>query len=232
MKIDDILNSLEYNICGQPLINFPIECVANWIQGGNGIYGIICLENNKVLVGEGKIGFQNGNRLTRHIGPVNNIENAVYKLDRKKYNIDKFKLLFFKYENSPIKRLEIEAELQKYFIEQNLCYNIVQLKNMGKNKTRGVSKYYGVSLKRGVWQATLAVCNTQKDTMKYHLGYYNNETDAAQIYDYYVFHRRLKKPINFPDIDYESFIPHKCRNGNRNKYIQEILDNKNAVLTA
>lgn len=225
--IDSILSSLEYNICGQPLVNFPIECVVNWLPGGNGIYGIICLATGMVLVGEGKIGCQYNNRLIHHIGPPNHLKNKLFREDREKYDLDQFKLLFYKYENDPLERLRIEAELQKYYLEQNLCYNTLQRVSGGKHTVLSNSGFRGVNKKtdRKNYNAEVKIGHGNSGN-GYYLGSYLNPEIAAQIYDYFVFHKRLSKPLNFPNINYNIFDPPKDTTGKYNKYIQEILDSK------
>ena len=58
------------------------------------------------------------------------------------------------------------------------------------------------------------------------LGRYQSEEDAAKVRDFYVVHQGLEEPLNFPDFDYDKWIPPKTTSGQYNEHIAEILRKK------
>ncbi|MCX7424818.1 MAG: hypothetical protein NTW96_04210 [Planctomycetia bacterium] len=58
------------------------------------------------------------------------------------------------------------------------------------------------------------------------LGQYDNAETAARVRDFYVVHRGLDEPLNFPDFDYDKWIPPRTRSGEYNGLIAEILKEK------
>ena len=58
------------------------------------------------------------------------------------------------------------------------------------------------------------------------LGQYETAEIAARVRDFYVFHRGLDEPLNFPDFDYDKWIPPRTRSGEYNRLIAEILKEK------
>ena len=58
------------------------------------------------------------------------------------------------------------------------------------------------------------------------LGRYDNPADAARVHDFYVLNRGLKEPLNFPDFDYEKWIPPRTTSGQYNPHIARILRDK------
>ena len=58
------------------------------------------------------------------------------------------------------------------------------------------------------------------------LGHYDNPEDAARVRDFYIYHHRLDEPLNYPDFDYEKWIPPRTSSGEYNKHIAEILSKK------
>ncbi len=58
------------------------------------------------------------------------------------------------------------------------------------------------------------------------LGRYESPEIAAHVRDFYVYHHKLDEPLNFPDFDYERWIPPKTVSGEYNKHIAEILREK------
>lgn len=58
------------------------------------------------------------------------------------------------------------------------------------------------------------------------LGRYDNPVEAARVHDFYVLHKGLKEPLNFPDFDYEKWIPPRTSSGQYNEYIAQILREK------
>ena len=58
------------------------------------------------------------------------------------------------------------------------------------------------------------------------LGRYDSEEDAAKVRDFYVVHHGLNEPLNFPDFDYENWIPPRTSSGQYNQHIAEILKKK------
>jgi hypothetical protein len=58
------------------------------------------------------------------------------------------------------------------------------------------------------------------------LGRYNDPLDAARVHDFYVLHKGLKEPLNFPDFNYEKWIPPRTTTGQYNEHIAQILREK------
>ena len=58
------------------------------------------------------------------------------------------------------------------------------------------------------------------------LGQYDSTETAARVRDFYVVHRGLDEKLNFPDFDYEKWIPPRTLSGEYNSYIAEILKEK------
>ena len=44
--------------------------------------------------------------------------------------------------------------------------------------------------------------------------------------DFYVVHRGLNEPLNYPEFDYENWIPPRTRSGKYNELIARILEEK------
>jgi hypothetical protein len=64
------------------------------------------------------------------------------------------------------------------------------------------------------------------DRPSLNLGGYDDELTAARVRDFYIFHRKLKEPLRFPDFDYENWIPPRTTAGIYNEYIAQILRDK------
>ena len=58
------------------------------------------------------------------------------------------------------------------------------------------------------------------------LGNYESSEVAAHVRDFYVFHHKIDEPLNFPDFDYERWIPPKTTEGEYNEHIAAILREK------
>ena len=59
------------------------------------------------------------------------------------------------------------------------------------------------------------------------LGRYTTEEDAARVHDFYVVHKEISgEPLNFPDFDYDKWIPPRTVSGEYNEQIAEILKRK------
>lgn len=58
------------------------------------------------------------------------------------------------------------------------------------------------------------------------LGRYDNPVDAARVHDFYVIHKGLKEPLNFPEFDYARWIPPRTVAGQYNEHIANILREK------
>jgi len=58
------------------------------------------------------------------------------------------------------------------------------------------------------------------------LGRYESTEEAAKVRDFYIFHKKLDEPLNFPDFDYEDWIPPRTTSGDYNEHIAEILKEK------
>ena len=82
---------------------------------------------------------------------------------------------------------------------------------------KGLSIFVGCMLQR-------SVKNKPKRTID--LGQYDNPADAAKVRDFYVVHKGVDEPLNFPEFDYEKWIPPRTRSGEYNEHIAEILKEK------
>ena len=58
------------------------------------------------------------------------------------------------------------------------------------------------------------------------LGNYESEEIAARVRDFYVVHQGLDEPLNFPDFDYQDWLPPRTRSGEYNEHIARILRDK------
>jgi len=61
---------------------------------------------------------------------------------------------------------------------------------------------------------------------KINLGHYESEEVAAKVRDFFVVHQGLDEPLNFPDFDYEKWIPPKTTSGQYNEHVAQILKEK------
>ena len=89
---------------------------------------------------------------------------------------------------------------------------------------RGLRIHVGCSLQRPVQQGTGAAQKPQRKTID--LGHYENAETAAKVRDFYVVHHRIDEPLNFPDYDYDKWIPPRTASGEYNEHIAEILREK------
>ncbi len=58
------------------------------------------------------------------------------------------------------------------------------------------------------------------------LGHYDTAENAAKVRDFYVVHKGLGEPLNFPDFDYDKWIPPRTSSGEYNEHIAKILREK------
>ena len=58
------------------------------------------------------------------------------------------------------------------------------------------------------------------------LGNYESSEIAARVRDFYVYHHKIDEPLNFPDFDYDRWIPPKTTSGEYNQHIADILREK------
>jgi hypothetical protein len=58
------------------------------------------------------------------------------------------------------------------------------------------------------------------------LGRYQDPVDAARVHDFYVLHKGLNEPLNYPQFDYEKWIPPRTVAGQYNEHIAQILREK------
>lgn len=58
------------------------------------------------------------------------------------------------------------------------------------------------------------------------LGHYDSAETAARVRDFYIVHRGLDEPLNFPEMDYDKWIPPRTTSGEYNPLIAEILKEK------
>jgi hypothetical protein len=82
---------------------------------------------------------------------------------------------------------------------------------------KGVSVYVGCVLQRHVK-------DMPQRTIK--LGHYDSAEDAAKVRDFYIVHKGLDEPLNFPDFAYDKWIPPRMSSGEYNEHIAEILKEK------
>ncbi|MBN2475696.1 MAG: hypothetical protein JXB62_13875 [Pirellulales bacterium] len=82
---------------------------------------------------------------------------------------------------------------------------------------KGLSIYVGCTLQR---QAKDKAPRTIK------LGQYDSADQAAKVRDFYIVHKKLDEPLNYPDFDYENWIPPRTSSGEYNEHIAEILKQK------
>ena len=82
---------------------------------------------------------------------------------------------------------------------------------------RGLCIYVGCALQQRV---------KDKPVRTIKLGHYDSPEDAAKVRDFYIVHRRLDEPLNFPDFDYDKWIPPRVSSGEYNQHIVEILREK------
>jgi len=82
---------------------------------------------------------------------------------------------------------------------------------------KGLSVYVGCVLQRSV---------KDKPRWTIDLGQYQYAEDAARVRDFYVVNKGLDEPLNFPDFDYDKWIPPRTKSGQYNKHIAEILKEK------
>jgi len=55
------------------------------------------------------------------------------------------------------------------------------------------------------------------------LGQYESSEVAARVRDFYVICRELDEPLNYPDFDYEDWLPPRTVSGDYNEHIARIL---------
>jgi hypothetical protein len=82
---------------------------------------------------------------------------------------------------------------------------------------RGLNVFVGCTLQR-------QVKDRRQETID--LGQYETAEVAAKVRDFYIFHKGLDEPLNFPDFDYESWIPPRTRSGEYNPHVADILEKK------
>ncbi len=58
------------------------------------------------------------------------------------------------------------------------------------------------------------------------LGQYESPETSAKVRDYYILHQELDEPLNYPDFDYDDWIPPRTVSGQYNEHIARILKEK------
>jgi hypothetical protein len=58
------------------------------------------------------------------------------------------------------------------------------------------------------------------------LGEYESDEIAAKVRDFYIVHEKLNQPLNYPDFDYQDWLPPRTRSGDYNEHIARILRDK------
>ena len=82
---------------------------------------------------------------------------------------------------------------------------------------KGVNVYVGCTLQQRI---------KDRPVRKIDLGRYDSPEIAAKIRDFFIVHRGLDEPLNFPDFDYDRWIPPRTTSGDYNQHIAEILKKK------
>ncbi len=82
---------------------------------------------------------------------------------------------------------------------------------------KGVHVYVGCTLQRQV---------KDRPERKIDLGQYDDPETAAKVRDFFIVHRELAEPLNFPDFDYDKWIPPRTATGDYNEHIADILKKK------
>ncbi len=82
---------------------------------------------------------------------------------------------------------------------------------------KGLSVYVGCALQQRV---------KDRPRQTVDLGQYESTELAAKVHDFYVVHKGLDDPLNFPDFDYEKWLPPRTREGQYNEHIAAILEKK------
>ncbi|MGQ9576192.1 MAG: hypothetical protein ACUVUC_12820 [Thermoguttaceae bacterium] len=82
---------------------------------------------------------------------------------------------------------------------------------------RGFSVYVGCGLE----QLVRTIPERKID-----LGKYATAEEAAKVHDFYVVHEGLDEPLNYPDFDYQKWIPPRTVSGEYNPIIARILRDK------
>lgn len=72
------------------------------------------------------------------------------------------------------------------------------------------------------WQRPMG----RRPPRRLHLGYYQSPEIAAKVHDFYIFHKSLDEPLNYPDFDYARWIPPRTVDGEYNEHIAAILKEK------
>jgi hypothetical protein len=85
---------------------------------------------------------------------------------------------------------------------------------------RGVNIYVGCVLQQKV---------PDRPQKMLDLGHYATTDEAAKVRDFYIVHKKIDEPLNFPEFDYHKWIPPRTTSGEYNEHIAEIL--KRALLT-
>lgn len=79
---------------------------------------------------------------------------------------------------------------------------------------KGLRVYVGCTLEQSV---------TEKRDITIDLGQYESMEIAAKVRDFYVVHKRLNERLNYPEFDYEGWIPPRTTSGDYNPHIAAIL---------
>ena len=83
---------------------------------------------------------------------------------------------------------------------------------------RGVVVYVGCVLQRRL--------PSKAPQREIDLGQYESPEVAARVRDFYIVHRRLDEPLNYPEFDYDRWIPPRTTSGDYNEHIAAILREK------
>ena len=88
---------------------------------------------------------------------------------------------------------------------------------------RGVVVYVGCVLQQ---QLPSSKTPAQQPRPEIDLGRYESPEIAARVRDFYIVHRGLDEPLNYPNVNYDRWIPPRTTSGDYNEHIAAILRDK------
>jgi len=91
---------------------------------------------------------------------------------------------------------------------------------------RGVVVYVGCVLEQRLPSKTTQKKPRQEQRKEIDLGRYESTEIAARVRDFYIVHRGLDEPLNYPEFDYDRWIPPRTTSGEYNEHIAAILREK------
>jgi len=91
---------------------------------------------------------------------------------------------------------------------------------------RGVVVYVGCVLQQALPSKTPGQAARPQPRKEIDLGRYESTEIAARVRDFYIVHRGLDEPLNYPEFDYDRWIPPRTTSGDYNEHIAAILREK------